>query len=99
MGPALLQMHPLYFARDFIITRTPKEAKCVLLHSYISNTFSHPSQYLTRLVANRGGGHDIVDIDNIRNGLLLSLEIHKVFGLGHVAFLMVIIYYCKTRIG
>jgi hypothetical protein len=39
---------------------------------------------------NRGGGHDIDHINDIRNGLLLSLAVHKVFGLGHMAFLMVI---------
>ena len=90
MGPALLQMHPLYFAMDLIITRTPKEAKCVLLYNFISNAFSHLPQYLTRLIVNRGGGHDIDDINDIRNGLLLSQAIHKVFGLGHMTFLMVI---------
>ena len=35
MGPALLQMHPLCFARDLIITRTPKEAQCALFYSFI----------------------------------------------------------------
>ena len=50
-----------------------------------------------RLIEYRGGGHDIDNINDIRNGLLLSQPVHKVFGLGHMAFLMVIIFIIPKR--
>jgi HNH endonuclease len=43
-------------------------------------------------MASRGDGQlDIDDINDIRNGLLLSKVLHTVFGLGQVAFLKVAI--------
>ena len=54
------------------------------------NAFSHLFQYISRLVANRGDGQDdINDINDIRNGLLLSQMLHRIFRDGDVAFLKV----------
>ena len=42
------------------------------------------------MMENRGHSElDICDINDIRNGLLLNKILHKIFGLGEVAFLMV----------
>jgi len=49
-------------------------------------------------MVNRGGGqHDINDINDIRNGLLLSLPLYTIFGLGQVAFLKVIKFIIAKR--
>jgi hypothetical protein len=69
--------------RDVIFTLTPKEAECASFFVlFYLDAFSHPpqAQHLSRSVVNRGGGHEINNIDDIRNGLLLSQAIHRVFG-------------------
>jgi len=49
-------------------------------------------------MANRGGEQfDIDDINDIRNGLLLSLPLHAVLGLGQVAFLKVVKMIIEAR--
>jgi hypothetical protein len=55
-------------------------------------------QYISNVVNHRGGPDDnINDINDIRNGLLLSDLLHGPFGAGHMAFLEVR-YYSHPRL-
>jgi hypothetical protein len=49
-----------------------------------------PIKYISNLVLHRGGTDTHVDdLDDSRNGLLLSMVIHRPLGAGEVAFLKV----------
>jgi HNH endonuclease len=55
-------------------------------------------QYISNVVHHRGGtDDDINDINDTRNGLLLSTLLHRPWGAGNLAFLKV--YYCYFHSG
>jgi hypothetical protein len=81
---------------------TPKTAMCVFLRTlYNSITASHPwIKYLENASRYYDVDDELEDIDDIKNGLLLYLSIHHLFGEGSVAFLKVsqpsIVLFCSV---
>ncbi|KIK06019.1 hypothetical protein K443DRAFT_307295 [Laccaria amethystina LaAM-08-1] len=81
--------------RDFRINVVERDGTCVMsgdIEDLCTACYIIPhakgSNYISNVVNHRGGPDDnINDINDIRNGLLLSDLLHSPFGAGHMAFL------------